>query len=92
MVPDFRNIRKSPKISIIFDNFDRGFGLQFSGKFLVSFAKFLDIRNQGKYTGLVSKSESPKSPKYRESRKSENLRQTHGLTLNCEMNIVEVVL
>ena len=32
----------------------RGFGLRFSGKFSVSFAKFSDIQNQGKYTGQFS--------------------------------------
>ena len=53
------------------------FGLLVS--FSVSFTKFLDIRNQGKYTGLVLKSESPKSPKYQESRNAKNCRQTHGL-------------
>ena len=39
------------------------------------------IRKQGSCTGLVSKSESPNSPKYRESRKSKNLRQMHGLNV-----------
>ena len=50
-----------------------------SVRFLVSFAKFLDIRNQGKYTGLVSTVESRTMSKYWESRKAEIFCQTHGL-------------
>ena len=37
------------------------------------------------YFGLVSKSESPKHPKYRESRKAENFRQMHGPSLDCSL-------
>ena len=64
------------KITIIFG---QGFWTQVSGKFSVSFAKVSDIRKQGSCTGLVSKSESPKSPKYRENPKSKIFSQMHGL-------------
>ena len=61
------NVENIPEFSTyvkIFDYFG-SFGFGFG------FAKFLDIRNQGKYTGLVSTVEIPVRSKYRESRKAE---------------------
>ena len=69
-------------ITKITNIFGQGFQTRVSGKFSVSFAKLSDIRKQGSCTGLVSKSKSPKSPKYRENRKSEIFSQMHGLILN----------
>ena len=68
------NVENSDIFSI-FSTFDEYFG-----KIFGKFRKFLDIQNQGRYTGLVLDFKIPGTPKYRESQKAENFWQTHDLT------------
>ena len=73
ILSNVKNVENIPE----FLTYVKYFGV--SVRFLVSFAKFSDIRNQGKYTGHVSTVKSWTMSKYRESRKAENFQQTHGL-------------